>query len=85
MVRVQKWIIYEIYEGFLSFFITIFLGFAGNISAFDILEGWRAPSEDEYMNEVRKREGKDYLSVQGDFNGDGVADEMKFRRTWMSD
>lgn len=63
--------------------------------AFTVPEGWRVPSKDEYMNEVGKSEEKDYLSVQGDFNGDGVEDEARLLVTtdgkkmgvvvWLSD
>lgn len=58
-------------------FGVISISLAGTSHAFTVPDGWRVPSRNEYMNEVRKRESKDYLAVQGDFNGDDVSDEAR--------
>lgn len=63
--------------------------------AFSVPDGWRELSQDEFTNEIRRDESKDFISVTGDFNGDGVLDEAKLLVTtdgskmgivvWISD
>jgi hypothetical protein len=58
-------------------FLAIAVSCVGLTHAFSVPEGWRTLAKDEFMNEIRKEEQKDYLAVQADFNGDGADDEAR--------
>ncbi len=57
--------------------MVTFLIAASSCFAFDLPDGWRYPTRDEYMNNFREMSGQEFLTVSGDFNGDGVKDEAR--------